>query len=111
MDSRSRGVLASVQLGADFGDALGQELVGDLAFHRLRQDGGSGSDRGVGGGRADIGQRLGFGQRDLVLGGLGAPRDKIFHLGLGFGRDALGLGLGAGDDFLGLAFGAGPAGL
>src|SRR5258707_112883 len=44
MDSRSRGVLASVQLGADFDDALGQELVGDLALHRLRQDGGSGSD-------------------------------------------------------------------
>src|SRR6266480_222405 len=56
----------SVQLCADFRDALGQELVGDLALHRLRQDGGSGSDRGVGGGRADIGQRLGFGQRDLA---------------------------------------------
>src|SRR6266446_9079661 len=104
MDSRSRGVVASVQLGADFGDALGQELVGDLALHRLRQDGGSGSDRGVGGGGADIGQRLGFGQRDLALGGLGAPRDKIFHLGLGLGGNALGIGSCVGNDVLGLAF-------
>ncbi len=52
-------------------------------------------DRGVGGGGADVGQRLGFGERDLALGGLGAPGDEVFHLGLGLGRDALGFGLGA----------------
>src|SRR5439155_5479438 len=98
---------ASVQLGADFRNALGQEFVGDLALHRLRQDGGSGSDRGVGGGRADIGQRLGFGQRDLALGGLGAPRDKILDLGLGFAGNALGFGSCVGNDVLGLAFRAG----
>src|SRR5258708_28930226 len=107
MDSTSRGVLASVQLGADFGDALGQERVGALALDRSRQDGGSGSDRGVGGGGADIGQRVGFGQRDLALGGLGPPRDEILHLGLGFGGNALGFGSRVGNDFLGLAFGAG----
>ena len=43
---------------------------------------------------ADIGKRLSFGQRDLALGGLGAAGDKVFHLGLGFGSDALGIGLG-----------------
>src|SRR5260370_19977851 len=107
MDSRSQGVLLSVQLGADFGDALGQELVGVLALHRLRQEGGSGSARGVGGGGADIGQRLGFGQRDLALGGLGPPRDEILHLGLGFTGNALGFGSCVGNDLLGLAFGAG----
>src|ERR1700681_3867347 len=101
----------SVQLFANCRNALGQQLVGDLALHRLRQDGGSGSDGGVGRGGAHIGQRLGFGQRDLVLGGLGAPRDKIFHLGLGFGCDPLGVGPRASDDVLGLAFGAGAAGL
>src|SRR6202790_3850186 len=101
----------SVQLFANCRNALGQQLVGDLALHRLRQDGGSGSDGGVGRGGADIGQRLGFGQRDLVLGGLGAPRDKVFHLGLGFGCDPLGVGPCVGDDVLGLAFGAGGAGL
>src|SRR5260370_3369866 len=109
MDSGSRGVLASVELGADFGDALGQEFVCDLALHRLRQDGGSGSDRGVGGGGADIGQRLGFCQRDLALGGLGPPRDEILHLGLGFTGKALGFGSCGGNDLLGLAFGAGAA--
>ena len=60
---------------------------------------------------ADVGHRLGLGQRDLALGGLGPPGDEIFHLGLGFGRDALGLGLGAVDDILGLALGAGATGL
>src|SRR5258707_7184100 len=107
LSPQSKGWKASVQLGADFGDALGQELVGDLALHRLRQDGGSGGDRGVGGGGADIGQRLGFGQRDLALGGLGAPRDEILHLGLGYTGNTLGFGSCVGNDVLGLAFGAG----
>src|ERR1700676_1808096 len=121
MDTRSRGVLdtplpqgmttESVQLFANFRNALGQQLVGDLALHRLRQDGGSGSDGGVGRGGADIGQGLGLGSADLFLGGLGAPSEKIFHLGLGFGCDPLGVGPCVGDDVLGLAFGAGAAGL
>ena len=68
-------------------------------------------DRGIGGGGADIGDRLGLGERDLALGGLGAPRHEVFHLGLGLGGDALGFRPGTGDDFLGLAFGAGAAGL
>src|SRR3984893_17201047 len=101
----------SVQLFADLDDTLGQEIVGDLAFHRFRQDGGSRGHRGVGRGRTHIGQRLGFGERDLAFGGLGAPDDKIFHLGLGFGRDALGFGLCGCDDVLRLAFRAGMAGL
>src|SRR5258707_1167714 len=111
MDSGRRGVLRSVQLGADFGNALGQKLVGLLALHRLRQDGGGGGDCGVGGGRADIGQRLGFGQRDLALGGLGASPDKIFHLGLWFPGNALGFGPCVGNDVLGLALCAGATGL
>src|SRR6478672_293646 len=102
---------ASVQLGANFRNALGQKIVGDLALHRLRQDGGSGSDCGIGGGGADVCQRLRFGHRDLALGGLGSPRDKIFHLGLGLGRDALGFGFRCGDDFLGLGFRTGVTGL
>ena len=83
---------SSVQLGANFRNALGQQVVGDPALDRLRQDGGSRRNRGIGSRRADVGQRLGFGQRDLALGGLGAPGDEIFHLGLGLGRDALGFG-------------------
>src|SRR6185295_17523683 len=89
----------------------GEQIVGDRAFDRFRQDGRGGFDRGVGGGGADIGQRLGFGERDLALGGLGAAGDEVFHLGLGLGRDALGFGPGVGDDFLGLALRAGAAGL
>src|ERR1700678_3326030 len=50
-------------------------------------------------------------QRDLALGGFGPPRHEVFHLGLGFRRDALGLGLGAFDDVPGLALGAGVTGL
>ena len=57
--------------------------------------------------RAHVGDRLRFGLRDLGLGHLGAARDELFHLGLRFGRDPLGLGLGALDDrgrlFVGLA--------
>ncbi len=68
-------------------------------------------DRGIGRRRADVGHRLGLGQRDFALGGLGPPGDEVFHLGLGFGRDALGLGLGAVDDVLGLALGTGATGL
>ena len=68
------------------------------ALHRLRQDGGGGRHRGVGGGGADVGQRLGLGERDLALGGLGAAGDEILHLGLGLGGDALGVGLRRGDD-------------
>src|SRR4029077_20492708 len=67
--------------------------------------------RGLGRCGADIGQGLRFGERDLALGGLGPPRDEIFHLGLGIRRDALGFCLGVRDDLLGLALGAGPAGL
>src|SRR5437868_12715191 len=74
---------ASVQLFANVLDALAEQIVGDLALHRLRQDGGGGCDRGLGSGGADIGQRLGFRQRDLALGGLGAADDEIFHLGPG----------------------------
>src|SRR5207302_9804053 len=101
----------SVQLGANFGNALGEQVVGDRALDRPRQDGRGGFDRRVGGGGTDVGQRLGFGKRDLALGGLGAAGDEVFHLGFGFGRDAFGFGLGIGDDFLGLALGAGAAGL
>src|SRR6201996_5324074 len=100
-----------VQLRANFRDALGQQVVGDLALDRLRQDGGGRGDRGIGRRRTDIGDRLGFGQRNLAFRGLGAAGDEIFHLGLGLGRDALGLGLRAVDDVPGLAFGAGVTGL
>src|ERR1700709_265336 len=93
----------SVELGANFRDALGQQIVGDLALDRSLQNVGGRSDRGVGRRRADVGDCLGFGQRDLALGGLGPPRDEVFHLGLGFGRDAFGLGLGIGDDVLGFS--------
>ncbi len=81
------------------------------ALDRLRHDGGGRRHRGIGRGGTDVGQRLGLGQRDLALGGLGAAGDKIFHLGLGLGRDALGLGFRRGDDVLRLALGAGVAGL
>src|SRR4249920_3700004 len=74
---------ASVQLLPDLGDALGEKIVGDLALHRLREDSGGGCDRGIGGGGADIGHGLRLGECDLALGGLGAPSDEIFHLGLG----------------------------
>src|SRR5450631_4312497 len=84
----------SVQLGANFGNALGQEIVGDRSLHRLRQDGRGRGYRGVGRGGADIGQCLGFGERDLALSGLGAPGDEIVQLGPGFGGDALGFGPG-----------------
>jgi len=103
--------VCSVQLLADFGNALGQQIVGDPALHRLRQDGGSGGYRGIGRRRTDVGDRLGLGQRDLALGSLGPPRDEVFQLGLGFGRDALGLRLGAVDDVPRLALGAGVTGL
>src|SRR5213080_4864486 len=43
---------------------------------------------------AHIGYSLGFSLRDLHLGHRGAARDKLFHLGLRFGSDPLGLGLG-----------------
>ncbi len=49
--------------------------------------------------------------RDLALGGLGAPGDKIFHLSLGLGRDPLRFGLGRRDDVLSLAFRARAAAL
>src|SRR4249920_3032696 len=101
----------SVQLGANFGNALGEQVVGDGALDRLRQDGRGGRDRGVGGGGANVGQRLGFGEGDLALGGLGATGDEVFHLGLGLDRDALGFGLGVRDDLLGLTLGAAALGL
>ena len=56
------------------------------------------ADGGVGGGGAHVGDRLRLGLRDLGLGHLGAARDELFHLGLGFRGDPLGLGLGALDD-------------
>jgi len=65
----------------------------------------------VGRRRAHIRQRLGFGQRDLALGVLVRPRDEILHLGLGFGRDALGFGFCGCDDVLGFAFRGGVTGL
>src|ERR1700689_3786594 len=102
---------SSVQLFANFGDALGQQIVGDLSLHRLRQDGGGCGHRGVGRGGTDIGKRLSFGERDLALGGFGAPGDEVFHLALGFGSDALGIDLRRGDDVLGFALGAGTLGL
>src|SRR5581483_5806560 len=101
----------SVQLLANLGNALGQEVVGDRALHRLRQDGGSRRDRGIGSGSAHIGERLRFGERNLVLGSLGPPGHEIFHLGLGLGCDALGIHLRRGDDVLGLPLGAGATGL
>src|SRR5207249_234436 len=64
-----------------------------------------------GGSGTVVGQRLGLGEGDLALGGLGAAGDEVFHLGLGLDRDAFGFGPGIGDDFLGLALGAGAAGL
>ena len=90
---------------ANFGNAPGQQVVGDLALHRLRQDNGGRAHRGIGRRRTDVGDRLGLGQRDLALGGLGPPRDEVFQLGLGFGRDALGLRLGTVDDVPRLALG------
>ena len=63
------------------------------------------ADGGFGGGGAHVGDRLRFGLRDLGLGHLGAARDELFHLGLGFGGDPLGLGLGALDDAGGLGLG------
>src|ERR1700727_1871848 len=107
----SRELDSSVQLFANCGDSLGQEIVGDLSLHRLRQDGGGCGHCGIGGGGADIGKRLSFGERDLALGGLGAAGDKVFHLGLGFGSDALGVDLRRRNDVLGFALGAGALGL
>src|SRR6202171_3700391 len=77
----------------------------------MSQDGRSRPHRGVGRRGTDIGQRLGFGQCDLALGGLGAPRHEIFQLGLGFDGDALGFGFGGSDDFLRLGFRLGVTGL
>src|SRR6478672_3845081 len=103
--------IALVQLGANLGNALGQEVIGHRTFYRLRQDRRRRRHRGIGGSGTDVSERLRFGERDLALGGLGAAGDEVFHLGLGLGRDALGFGLGVSNDFLGLAFGAGAAGL
>jgi hypothetical protein len=49
---------SSVQLFANFRNALGQQIVGDRAFHRLREDGGRRGNRGIGRRRTDVGQRL-----------------------------------------------------
>src|ERR1700751_4263769 len=98
---------SSVQFFTGFGDTLGQQVFGGRTLHRLRQDGGGGRDRRIGGSRPHIGECLGFRKRDLVLGGLGAPRDKVLHLGLGFGRDPLGLRLRRSDDVRRLALRSG----
>jgi len=95
-----------VQLFANFRNALGQQVVGDLALHGLGQDGGCRRHGRVGRGRPHIGQCLRFGERDLAFGGLGAPCDKILHLDFGFGGDAFGLDLRCSNDLLGLAFGS-----
>src|SRR5215813_5364574 len=103
--------MGSVKLLPDLVDALGEQVVGDLALDRFRQDARSRRDRGIGGGGADVGKRLRFGERDLAFGGLGAARDEVFHLGLGLGGDSLGFRPCVCDDLLGLTLGAGAAGL
>ena len=96
---------ASVEFLPDVFDALLQQIDGDFAL------GGGGENflcrghGGVGGGGADVGERLSFGLGDLCLRHLGPAGDKIFHPGLGFGGNTLGLGLGAGNDGFGLALG------
>src|SRR5205823_45912 len=98
-------------LGANLGNTLGQQVIGERALDRLRQDRRRRRHRGIGGCRTNVGDRLRFGECDFALGGLGAAGDEIFHLGLGLGRDALGFDFGVGDDLLGLALGAGTLGL
>src|SRR3979490_3432894 len=83
---------ASVQLRLDLVNALGEQFVGDLALHRLLQDSGGLRERVLGRGGADVGQRLGFGQRDLALALVGAPNLEVYHASLGFGGDSLAVG-------------------
>src|SRR5882757_7852559 len=66
----------SVQLLPDFVDALGQEIVGDLALDRLRENGRGRRDGCIGGCGADVGHGLRLGEGDLALGGLGAAGDE-----------------------------------
>eukprot|EP01035_Chromulina_nebulosa_P028268 gene28269-37299_t len=80
-------VLRLVQLGANFGDALGDEIVGHRALDRLGQDRGRGRYGRIGSRSPHIGEGLGLRQRDLAFRGLGAAGDEVFHLDLGFRRD------------------------
>src|SRR5262245_65785106 len=89
-----------VELALEVLDPLGNEIVGDLALDRAREDRLGSGDGGIGCGRANVGKRLRFGWSDLASRHLGAPRDEFFDLCFGFGRQPLRLGLGAGDDRL-----------
>src|SRR5215470_3595032 len=94
-----------IQFALDVGDALGDEVVGDLVFDRAREDRLRGGNGGFGGGRAHVGQRLSLSLRDLAFRHLCAAGDEFLDLGFGLGGEALGFGLGAGDDRLRLLLG------
>src|SRR6266567_3806203 len=94
-----------VQLGFDVLDALGDEIVGNLALGGLPEDLLRRRNGGIGGGGAHVGERLRLGLGDLGLGDRGAPRDQLFQPRMRLVGDALGFGLRIADDGLSFAFG------
>src|SRR3954454_4542991 len=73
---RAPGEYALVELAEVF-DALGDELVGDLALDARGEHLLSGRDGGVSGCGTNVGDRLCFGLGDLGLGHFRPPRDEF----------------------------------
>jgi len=63
----------------NYANALGQEIVGDLAPFPLRQEVGAAANAATWASRrTNSASALGFGQRDLDIGGMSAPHDKKY---------------------------------
>src|SRR5262245_20518867 len=102
---RPSGGSGSIEPLAQAGDRVLDQLGGFLALGLARDDALGGGDREVGGGGADVLDRLGLGLGDPVVGHAGAALDHVGQLLAGVGRVGLGIGAGAGDDLLGFLAG------
>ena len=84
-----------VELRLHVGDALGDQVVGDLALGGLGRIFSAAATAASAAAARTSATACASAWRDLGLGHLGAAGDELFHLGLGLGGDPLGLGLGA----------------
>jgi len=68
-----------VELPFDVLNAAREQILGDLALGRGRDDFFRGGNRGIGRGGTHIGDGLSFGLSDLGFSHFGAPGDEIFR--------------------------------